>query len=100
MSDEAKNADFDRRPEVEIPLEFPVTLDGSLVSSVTMRRPKGRDSIKASRAKGNDAEKVASLMADLVNLPMEHFVELDEVDIEAIQAQYNRFKPASETPAR
>jgi hypothetical protein len=97
MSD---SKDFDRRETVPIPLEFPVTLDGQVIDSLTMRRPKGRDSIKASKMKGGEFEKGLALMADLVGLPIEHFVELDEVDIEAIQTQYTRFKPASETPAK
>jgi hypothetical protein len=97
MSD---SKDYDRRETVDISLEFPVTLDGQVIDTLTMRRPKGRDSIKAAKAKGGEFEKGIALMADLVGLPVEHFVELDEVDIEAIQAQYARFKPASETPAR
>jgi hypothetical protein len=92
---------FDRRESVEIPLVFPIDVDGGeKLTAVTMRRPKGRDSIKASKAKGGEFEKGLALMADLVGLPMEQFVELDEVDIEAIQTQYTAFKPASETPAR
>jgi hypothetical protein len=93
--------EFDRRETVTIPLEFPITVDGGqVIESVTMRRPKGRDSIKASKAKGGEFEKAIALMADLVDLPVEHFLELDDVDIEAVQAQYAAFKPASETPAR
>lgn len=91
--------EIDKRASVEIELEFPFTLDGADYVSVTMRRPKVRDSLKQSKSKGNDLEKGLHLMADLCELPVEVFYEMDEVDLNKISDQYSAFTGRrAETP--
>lgn len=90
MSDNT-NTDIDRRLTVDIPLQFPITVDGQEITSLTMRRPKVRDSFKAKRLPGDDFDKGLSIMADLTEQPQEVLLELDEVDLEALQSQYGRF---------
>ena len=41
---------YDRRETVDIQLAFPITVDGQDIATVTMRRQKGLDSVKASKA--------------------------------------------------
>lgn len=82
---------FDKRLEVEIPLEFPVTVDGQEYKSLTMRRPKTADGLAAAQFKGNDAAKGIFLFARLCNVAPSVIEELDEIDSEALGAQHNAF---------
>lgn len=81
----------DLRPQVDIDLQFPVDFDGANVTQLTMRRPKVRDSFKAQRAKGSEFEKGLALIADLCEVKQEMLLELDEIDLEKLQAQYLDF---------
>ncbi len=92
-------AEIDRRLSVDIPLDFPVDFDGERVEKLTMRRPKVRDSFKASRLKGDDFERGLTLMADLCERPKELLLELDEIDLEKLQAQYGSFTGRAVTEA-
>lgn len=83
--------EIDRRPTVDIELDFPIEVDGLKIDTITMRRPKVRDSFKAQRVKGGEMEKGLALMADLCECPQEHLLELDEIDLEKLQAQYGAF---------
>lgn len=89
----------DLRPQVAIPLSFPVEFDGASVTEITIRRPKGRDTFKAQRAKGGEYEKGLALLADLCEVKQELLLELDEYDLDKIQNQFLRFKGISEMPA-
>lgn len=80
-----------------IKLDFPVELDGQKVAELLMRRPKVRDSMKAAKAKGGDMERGITLLADLCDLAPEQIVELDELDLEKVQAQYLAFTGRSVT---
>lgn len=92
MSDEQNGGrEIDLRPEVAIDLQFPVEFDGAQVTSLTMRRPKVRDSFKAQRGKGTDFERGLALIADLCEVKQELLMELDEIDLEKLQAQYLDF---------
>lgn len=88
---------IDTRTEVEIKLDFPFDFDGATVDSLTMRRPKVRDSLKAKKAKGDDMERGLALIADLCDVPPEVLLELDEVDLEKVQGQYLAFTGRSAT---
>lgn len=84
-------ADRDMRTSATIGLDFPFTFDGERVEALTMRRPKVRDGLKADKAKGGDMEKGLALIGDLVERPVELLMELDEIDLEKVQAQYLAF---------
>lgn len=92
------NDKIDRSLTAEIELQFPVDFDGAHVASLTMRRPKVRDGLKAERAKGTEVEKRLAFLADLVERPVELLHELDETDLEAVQAQYLAFTGRTPTP--
>ena len=81
----------DMRAEVKIELDFPVEIDGRTITEITMRRPKGKDNLLASKAKGNDLEKGIALFAQLTGEPPEVLLELDEVDLEKLGAQHTAF---------
>jgi hypothetical protein len=84
-------ADKDMRTEAPIDLDFPVTIDGEKVTSITMRRPKVGDSLKAAKVKGSQGEQIAALFAALVGRPPEFIAELDESDFDKVSEQYARF---------
>lgn len=88
---DARNDNIDRRTTVDIPLDFPVTVDGETINSLTMRRPKVRDSFKAQRTGGNEFERGLAIMGELCERPQEVLLELDEIDLEKLQEQYGRF---------
>lgn len=88
----------DKRTSVDIDLEFPVEVDGQVISKVTMRRPKVRDSFKAERTKGGDMEKGLALLSDLTEQPQEVLLEMDEIDLEKLQSQLMAFKGRTMTP--
>lgn len=90
--------DFDRRASVDIDLDYPIEVDGNKITKVTMRRPKVRDSFKAERAKGDEMEKGIALLCDLCELPQEHLLEFDTVDLEKLHGQLERFTGRSLIP--
>lgn len=83
--------EFDAALTAEIKLAFPVDFDGEKITSLTMRRPKVRDKLKAKKVKGDDEDRALALMADLVEQPIEMIGELDEVDIAKLGEQYASF---------
>lgn len=90
--------EFDRRTSVDIDLDFPITVDGQTIAKVTMRRPKVRDSFKAERAKGGELEKGIALLCDLTELPEEHLLEFDTIDLEKLHGQLEAFTGRTLTP--
>jgi hypothetical protein len=88
---------FDKRLEVTIDLEFPVTIDGDTLKFVTIRRPKVADTLWARRQKGDQVEQNMALLARLcktgeVAWTPEHVAELDEYDATKVQEQYESFR--------
>lgn len=81
----------DMRATAPIKLDFPFDFDGERVSELTMRRPKVRDSLKASKVTGGDAERGLALISDLIERPVELLHEMDETDLEKLQEQYAAF---------
>lgn len=81
----------DMRTEAEIKLAFPIDFDGEHITSLTIRRPKVRDNTKARAVKGDDMDRGLALIANLIERPVELMQELDEVDLESLNAQYMAF---------
>lgn len=90
--------EFDRRETVEIALDYPIDVDGQKIATVNMRRPKVRDSFKAERSKGGELEKGIALLCDLCELPEEHLLELDTIDLEKLHGQLESFTGRMLTP--
>lgn len=85
-------SEVDKRLNVDIPLDFPVEIDGQKIESINIRRPKVRDQLKADRAKGTDFEKGLALLVDLTERPQEVLLELDPVDLEKLDEQLAAFR--------
>lgn len=95
----SEEREFDRRASVEITLDYPIEPEpGNKIEAITMRRPKVRDSFKAERSKGGEMEKGIALLCDLCELPEEHLLELDTVDLEKLHAQLEAFTGRSLIP--
>ncbi|MBB4398750.1 phage tail assembly protein [Bradyrhizobium sp. ERR14] len=91
MTDEVE-AKKDMRLSADITLDFPFDKDGKTYSSLTMRRPKTKDSLKAAKFKGHDADKGILLLADLCNVSPDVIAELDEIDAMKLGAQLDAFR--------
>lgn len=96
MSEQTDNVD--RRLTVDIDLDFPVELDGQKTTSITIRRPKVRDQMKADRVKGTEFDKGLALLVDLTERPQEFLMEMDPVDLEKLDTQLARFRGLALTP--
>lgn len=90
--------EIDKRLSVDITLDFPVEVDGNKIESLTIRRPKVRDTLKADRAKGGDFEKGLALLCDLTEQPREVLEELDPIDLEKLDTQLAAFRGLAVTP--
>ncbi|WP_152048882.1 phage tail assembly protein [Aureimonas psammosilenae] len=84
-------ANYDKRTEVTISLEFPVDIDGEKYTALTLRRPKTKDVIAAEKFEGNSTERSVLLFARLCNVAPNVIEELDEIDGGAVNAQYRAF---------
>ncbi|WP_407156300.1 phage tail assembly protein [Bradyrhizobium sp. STM 3557] len=90
MTDEVKEPDMRLTADVE--LKFPVTVDAVAYKKLTMRRPKTKDSIKAAKFKGHDADKGILLLADLCGVAPNVIEELDEFDAKKLGDQLEAFR--------
>jgi hypothetical protein len=85
----------DLRPQADITLDFPVDLDGDNFSTLTMRRPKVKDTRETQRKGLSDFEAGLEMMARLCNVPPEVIAELDEIDAGKVQKQLEAFRGES-----
>ena len=85
---------MDKRPSAKIALDFPITISGVEVSSLTMRRPKVRDEMAFAKSKADDADKAINLMASLCEVAPDDLMELDSADFAKLEAQLVDFKGA------
>jgi hypothetical protein len=84
--------DFDRRTSVAIGLDYPVTVGGLVINELNMRRPKTKDSMKAAKSRGSEAEKGILLLADLCDVAPAVIEELDEADARKLGEQLDAFR--------
>ncbi|MGC0392786.1 hypothetical protein ACVIU7_005343 [Bradyrhizobium liaoningense] len=82
----------DMRLSAEITLDFPFEVDGKTYKTMTMRRPKTKDSLKAAKFKGHDADKGILLLSDLCNVAPDVIAELDEIDAKKLSDQLDAFR--------
>lgn len=90
MTSQAKKPDM--RLRAEITLDFPFDCDGKTYEKLTMRRPKTKDSMKAAKFKGHDADKGIMLLADLCDVSPDVIEELDEIDAKKLGDQLDAFR--------
>jgi hypothetical protein len=77
-------------------LKHPVTVDGASYDSLSLRRPKARDLIKARKAK-DELEQMAAMVADLAEVPPKVVQELDAEDFAGVGEVIGRFLPSAQT---
>lgn len=75
----------------DIPLQFPIKVDGVEVKSIKMRRPKVRDMLAVSKVPGQDDEKELQLLSNLCELPPDSMKDLDMADYGKIQETFKGF---------
>ena len=69
----------------KIKLTYPVTIDGTEYSELTMRRSKVKDRLAVSSMTASDEQKEIRLLANLCNVPPQVLEELDETDYARLQ---------------
>lgn len=81
---------------ITIKLEYPITLDGVLRDTLTMRRPKVRDVRGASkRAQDDDELREITLFAMLADVAPDELEQMDMADYVAMQRAYDSFRTPS-----
>jgi hypothetical protein len=88
---------MDKRASATIELDFPITIAGVEVTTVTMRRPKVRDELAMQKSKASDAEKAVILIASLCELTPDEVYELDAADFAKLERQYVDFRGGSQS---
>lgn len=71
------------------PLAYPVEVGGETITSVTLRRPKGREVRALQSGAGANIDRSFKLMADLAEVQLEVFDEMDAADIRKIDGWLN-----------
>ena len=74
-----------------ITLQYPVTVDGAEVTTLTMRRPKARDLRDAQRGGGMPADSEIRLFANLCEVTPATIEDLDMADYLRMQKVYEGF---------
>tara|TARA_Y100000031_G_scaffold133085_1_gene154638 strand:- start:182 stop:478 length:297 start_codon:yes stop_codon:yes gene_type:complete len=90
----------DNKPKMttDIHLDFPIEVDGADVSKLTMRRAKVRDHKQAGLTAGtNQQDYEIHLFANLCDLPVESFDDMDYADYEKVQEAYRGFLSSKTT---
>ena len=75
----------------KIKLEYPVKIDETTYTELTMRRSKVKDRLAVSVMKTTDEEKEISLFANLCEVSPTVIKELDETDYTKVQKVYMGF---------
>lgn len=83
-----------------IKLEYPITINGQEVKTITIRRPKVKDQTRALKLKGSDAEQEIKMFSDLCMITVDAMEELDLKDYMQIREMYESFLSSPrKTPA-
>ena len=75
----------------EIVFAFPKELDGKPVERVTMRPPKGSDSVAAGSVAKNPAEGEMILISNLCGLTPDFILEMELCDVNQLQEALSNF---------
>ncbi|WP_336814912.1 phage tail assembly protein [Bosea sp. MMO-172] len=82
----------DLRESVSVTLRFPVSVDAVTHTTLTMRRPKMKDSLAATKAPGTPFERDIFLFARLCDVAPNVIEELDELDAGELADQLEAFR--------
>lgn len=75
----------------KILLKYPIKINETEYTELTMRRSKVKDRLAVSAMKTTDEEKEITLFANLCEVSPQVIKELDEVDYTAVQKVYMSF---------
>lgn len=75
----------------DIPLKFPVTIDGHEHKSLTMRSAKARDQIAAQKSASHKADIEIILFSNLCEVSPQVIEELEMADYQKVTKAYNDF---------
>ena len=92
MSKPTPKTDIDSPDGITIILDYPITIDGTEITSIFMRRPKMRDEISYTEAKGSQGKKLLSLLASLTQIAPEDLMGLDATDSDRLFLAYQKMK--------
>lgn len=70
-------------------LDYPVSFGGETITSLTLRRPKGREIRAMNNGKGSNIDRSFEMMANLAERPTDLFDEIDAADIKNMDAWLN-----------
>lgn len=70
-------------------LDYPVSFGGETITSLTLRRPKGREIRAMNNGKGSNIDRSFEMMANLAERPTDLFDEIDAADIKKMDAWLN-----------
>ncbi|PZO03976.1 MAG: hypothetical protein DCF29_10845 [Alphaproteobacteria bacterium] len=70
-------------------LDYPVSFGGETITSLTLRRPKGREIRAMNNGKGSNIDRSFEMMANLAERPTELFDEVDAADIKKMDTWLN-----------
>ena len=70
-------------------LDYPVSFAGETITSLTLRRPKGREIRAMNNGKGSNIDRSFEMMANLAERPTELFDEVDAADIKKMDDWLN-----------
>lgn len=79
-----------------IKLDYPITVDGQNISEITLRRPKARDYLTASRSGSTSAEQEIRMICNLAEVSDKVVEELDWADYLKVQGALQNFSKAGE----
>lgn len=65
---------------VNVPLHYPITVDGQTIDSLTIRRPRVSDTLSARKAHTDEYLRGIFMLARLCDVAPEHIEKLDEGD--------------------
>jgi hypothetical protein len=83
-----------------VKLDYPVTVDGQQVTEITLRRPKARDYLTASRVAATAAEQEIRMICNLAEVSDKVVEELDWADYLKVQAALQNFSKPGERQGR
>ncbi len=81
-----------KRPTEIIELTYPVSIDGTAVEELSMRRPTVRDQILFEDGKGSEARKIVKMLANLCEVSEDTIMDLDQVDFLKISEVLSGFQ--------
>lgn len=83
-----------------VKLEYPILVEGEPIAELTLRRPKARDYLTASRSSANAAEQEIRMICNLAEVSDKVIEELDWADYLKVQQALQNFSKPGDRPAR